>query len=440
MVSKRQKLTFCFDVACPYAYLASQRMETLEMAAQKVAKDNNVQLQVEWKPVLLGGLYDKTNAPQGKQGSASDVMPFNKKALTGRDLRREAERWNVTLNWNPKHPIRTLNAMRLLCSIKDAHVKKQFSLDLYRAYWVERLDLKDMDVLTKLAASRGVHQVQERIESETSKDVLRENTDWLVNRGGFGVPSFFVQKPDGTELIYFGQDRMFFVALALGVSRAHKLGHPLRLLPIVKTSVKPTLKFYHDFSSPWSFLGSTQIHNLAQAHGARLELKPILVGALFREIGTPNLPLATMSQAKRAYFSRDMQYWCAFYGNLPLRFPDGFPIRTVLPLRVSIVEPKVVHVLYHAAWIEGLNIGEEVTLEKVLKKNGFNAAELLAKANSEIVKQTLRDNTKEAIEVGCCGVPTFQVNQQELVWGQDRLGVVSDMLASSGLSKTRSTL
>jgi len=35
-----------------------------------------------------------------------------------------------------------------------------------------------------------------------------------------------------------------------------------------------------------------------------------------------------------------------------------------------------------------------------------------------------------AIDVGVCGVPSFQVNDGMLLWGQDRLNVVADMLCS----------
>lgn len=33
-----------------------------------------------------------------------------------------------------------------------------------------------------------------------------------------------------------------------------------------------------------------------------------------------------------------------------------------------------------------------------------------------------------AVEEGLCGVPSFQVNGGEVVWGQDKLNVVADML------------
>ncbi len=33
-----------------------------------------------------------------------------------------------------------------------------------------------------------------------------------------------------------------------------------------------------------------------------------------------------------------------------------------------------------------------------------------------------------AVDEGVCGVPSFQVNGGEIVWGQDKLNVVADMI------------
>ena len=83
----------------------------------------------------------------------------------------------------------------------------------------------------------------------------------------------------------------------------------------------------------------------------KIEWVPILLGALFREIGSPmvscfcslhriffvvlQIPAAAMSEAKRTYFQKDLSDWCE-YAGLKLRWPDTFPIRTVLPLRVTL--------------------------------------------------------------------------------------------------------
>jgi 2-hydroxychromene-2-carboxylate isomerase len=49
-----------------------------------------------------------------------------------------------------------------------------------------------------------------RIGQQTVKDQLIANTEEAVNRGVFGAPTFFVG-----EQMFFGQDRLDFVAEAL---------------------------------------------------------------------------------------------------------------------------------------------------------------------------------------------------------------------------------
>jgi 2-hydroxychromene-2-carboxylate isomerase len=52
---------------------------------------------------------------------------------------------------------------------------------------------------------------------------------------------------------------------------------------LLKKGVK--LEFWYDFSSPWAFLGWTQLESLKKMFdsGLEIEMKPILLGALFRE-------------------------------------------------------------------------------------------------------------------------------------------------------------
>ena len=57
----------------------------------------------------MGGIYHATKAPQGKEGSASDVMPVSKKILTNQDLQRTIQKFKIPLNWHPKHPVRSLS-------------------------------------------------------------------------------------------------------------------------------------------------------------------------------------------------------------------------------------------------------------------------------------------------------------------------------------------
>ena len=62
------------------------------------------------------------------------------------------------------------------------------------------------------------------------------------------------------------------------------------------------LELYWDFSSPFAYLGSTQAEALAQRTGATLVWRPMLLGAVFKAIGTADAPILTWSEAKRQYF------------------------------------------------------------------------------------------------------------------------------------------
>ena len=161
---------------------------------------------------------------------------------------------------------------------------------------------------------------------------------------------------------------------------------------------------------------------VAAQTGRELVWMPILLGALFRTIGTADVPMFTMPPAKQAWVMRDLQEWAALWG-VPFRFPSAFPIRSVLPLRVAIQEPGATLPIYRAAWGEDRDIASPESLAAILDEAGFDGAALIAGASAPAVKDALRRNTTYAVESGVCGVPTWMADG-ELYWGQDRLPLV----------------
>jgi hypothetical protein len=81
------------------------------------------------------------------------------------------------------------------------------------------------------------------------------------------------------------------IALKLGVEyhQVPALGglqpRCLRVLPVPKQNRQTMVEFWYDFSSPWAFLGWTQLERMKREAGIELkiEVKPMLLGALFRE-------------------------------------------------------------------------------------------------------------------------------------------------------------
>lgn len=193
-----------------------------------------------------------------------------------------------------------------------------------------------------------------------------------------------------------------------------------------------TVEFWYDFASPFAYLASTQIEQVAERSGASLEWKPLLLGALFRNVGTPNVPLMAMHEQKRQYIARDMMYWAAHW-QVPFRFTSRFPMRTVTALRLAIAAGERIgelsHALFRALWVDDRDINDEAELRDILTATGFDADTLMA-ATAD-AKPVLFENTGTAEKRGIFGVPTCVVQQPEgplMFWGQDRLDMVEKAL------------
>ena len=404
-----RELSFFYDVVCPYAYLASTRIEAL--AARCGAR-------VRLRPILLGGLFREVGAAQVPAATMSPPRA----RLNLLDMQRWADLWGVPLSMPAAHPRRTVAAMRLLWATPEGPTRMALTRALFRAYWAEGRDVSDPAVLGAIAAEHGVDAAI--AGSEAARAGLFAATAEAAALGAFGVPVTAVG-----ESWWWGQDRLHFAEAALGGAprRPGEGGGP----PPAPGAV---IDFFHDFSSPFSYLASTQIERVAAAHGATVRYRPILLGGLFREVGTPDVPLLAMSQAKQRYMLRDLSEWAGFWG-VPFRFPSRFPIRTVTPLRVALARPAATAALYRACWAEDREIEDPAGLAAILAEAGIEPGAALAEAESPAIKAALRANTDAAREAGCCGVPSFVVSRPEapeaapvLLWGQDRLEMLERVL------------
>jgi len=190
--------------------------------------------------------------------------------------------------------------------------------------------------------------------------------------------------------------------------------------------------FYFDFSSPFAYLAATQIEEIAARKGAKVLYRPFLLGALFKAIGTPNVPLFAMPEAKRKLYELDLFRWADHWG-VPLRFASRFPMNTVKPLRMVLAAeeacvPRLVEGIYRAYWALDRDISEDDELVRIANDVGLDGAGLVRMTQDEGLKQKLKDVTDEAVKRGVCGAPCFLVSDL-LFWGQDRLLFVEKALS-----------
>lgn len=288
-------LTLWFQISCPFAYIASTRVEALASRAGAT---------LIWRPVLLGAIYRATSAPQGPAGSASDVFNPTKKAVTAASMQRTIRRYGIKYNPPPHHPRKTVNALRLLYAVQGEE-RKVLSKKLFEAYWVEGRDVSDdrelINILRESAIESAKRLDDAAFADSGARKELEKATADAIERGAFGVPGFWIPKAEWVDVsgeqrtgrFFWGQDRMHFVEaslLALGTGglwesvRGVKSLIP-RCLPDRLLNRKVRLEFWYDFSSPWAFLGWTQLDRLKRMFGDNLEIvmKPFLLGILFRE-------------------------------------------------------------------------------------------------------------------------------------------------------------
>ncbi len=410
MVDK--SLRFYFDITCPYAYLASTKVEALaeRMGATLLPR-----------PILLGGVFRANETPQKLFATLAPAKARHNFA----DMHRQATVLGLPLTMPANHPLRSVEALRALL-IVGVESPQFWPLvhALYRAYWAEGVDISTPAGLRSVLASVAgvdVEGVLARIEDPAIKQDLRERTDEAIAIGVFGVPAFVV---DGE--LYWGADRMDQVERALGGSPAQ-----LEVEPRMPVDV------WFDYSSPFAYLGC---HMAESRLGDHARWRPMLLGAVFKQVGTADVPMFEQSEAKRRLTALDMHRQAALAGA-QFAFPSRFPINTVLALRVTLLARahesaegrKLVHRIFRAFWAEDRDIASPEVLRELCDECGLDGAALVAGASEPAIKDALRTSTEQAVQAGVFGAPTFVVHTDEgdkLFWGADRLELA--LRAASG--------
>jgi len=185
------QLQFWYEFASTYSSLSASRIDDL---AEKAA------IGVRWRPFLLGPIF----AAQGW-----DTSPFNIYGAKGqymwRDMERRAAGYGLPFRRPAIFPQNGLLAARLALTGVAAGWCADFSCAVYRAEFVDGMDISDRDVLAAILESLGVAPLPafEAAQSDANKAALRGQTETAMALRIFGAPSFIV----GGEL-FWGDDRL----------------------------------------------------------------------------------------------------------------------------------------------------------------------------------------------------------------------------------------
>ena len=194
-------LEFLFDIASPNAYLAHQ-------VVPDIVKRTGAELRIV--PCLLGGIFKAT-------GNQAPFVAFaNVKAkldYEGLEMRRFIAKHGLErFAMNPHFPLNTLLPMRAAIVAQRENRLAAYVDALLRFTWEDGLETDDAEVLATCMSEAGFDgkKLVEGTQDPSVKAELVENTNGAVERGAFGIPTFYV----GDEM-FFGKDRLQQVEEAL---------------------------------------------------------------------------------------------------------------------------------------------------------------------------------------------------------------------------------
>jgi len=185
-----KSIDFYFDFSSPYGYLGAQMVD--ELAAKH---DRSV----DWHPLLLGVVFKQTGAAPLTQ------IPV-KGPYSARDFARTARYHGIEFKMPPVFPIPAQAPSRIMLWAKAQSPESgaRLAKALYRAFFVEGLDISQPDIAAEVAGRAGfdAHAARAAVDDPAMKDALKREVDAAISAGVFGSPFIIV---DGEP--FWGTDR-----------------------------------------------------------------------------------------------------------------------------------------------------------------------------------------------------------------------------------------
>lgn len=188
------------------------------------------------------------------------------------------------------------------------------------------------------------------------------------------------------------------------------------------------LRFYFDILSPYSYLAWCWLREnreMLEQH-AHVSLVPVTLAPLIKANDTKG---PAEIESKRDYLMKDCLRTSRIH-NIPFQAPPSLPFNSLYVQRISLKECcaekqwEVIDLFYRAAWQDSRDLGKAEVVEAILAQAGMPAKEWLDMVGDKGLRAALKRNTKEAIDRGIFGLPSFLVDngtRQELFWGNDSI-------------------
>ena len=180
------KFEFFFDCSSPWTYLAFSRIHSV------IEKYN---IEPIWKPILVGGVFNEVNKDIYAQRENPNPRKFK---YSRKDMQDWAELANIKIMWPSIFPVNAVKMMRIAIVAEEENKLIEFANFCFKSYWEDDLNVGDEGILEKILIDCDMDpsKIFELIKSDKIKNKLRKNTENLIERGGFGSPTIFINDTD----------------------------------------------------------------------------------------------------------------------------------------------------------------------------------------------------------------------------------------------------
>lgn len=197
-----KQLEFWFDFGSPNSYFAYKVLPEVEQ---------RLGVKFSLKPALLGGIFKATGnqSPFFAYANIPAKMDYTRREI----MRFVRHHGLLDFNMNPHFPVNTLAAMR---GAMAAQMAGPYIACLMKAMWEDGKKADDPEVLFAALADAGLDAAyyREKVADGEVKAALMAATQEAIDRGMFGVPTFFV----GEEM-FFGKDSLAAVEKEISLLR-----------------------------------------------------------------------------------------------------------------------------------------------------------------------------------------------------------------------------
>ena len=192
-MKKSSCIEFYFVCSCRWTYLAF--VEILPLSQRQ-------NVEIIWKPILVGGIFNSVNQDVYQFRENPNILKLD---YSGNDLNLWAKHRDINISKPQIFPVNSVKAMRGCLFAMQQNCLPLFAQKVFEAYWGRGLNISDEGIIMEIAEEAGLspQDFKQYIYSQEAKDLLMSNSAQLIEKKGFGSPTFFYR-----DQMFFGNDRL----------------------------------------------------------------------------------------------------------------------------------------------------------------------------------------------------------------------------------------